>query len=32
MDYGLILASGFITTIVFIGIMYYLLSKATPES
>jgi hypothetical protein len=32
MDYGLILASGFITTIAFIILVYYFMMQATPES
>jgi len=32
MNFGLIIASGFVTTIAFIALVYYFMMKATPES
>jgi len=32
MDFGVVLASAFITTLAFIGLVYYFMFKATPES
>ena len=32
MDFGIIIAAGFVTALAFVGIMYYLLFNSAPEN